>query len=319
MNDEDAELGLPSRTLALVARLGRPFGFDRKQARSLVDWEFVRRGTAAGDGGLLVRLDGALQVDVISGDRAAWNHLLDASDPSSVSVEDLAVTAQLMRLPVTPYRRVRWTGARPPDVASAADLRTLSGLRVLDFTSTWAGPLAARLLMSAGACVTRVLAPNRPDNLRIGAPDLYEFLHPPGGAHEVALDLREDIETVRAMLAETDVVIESFSRRVLPNFGLGPEEIRDLNPRLLQVAMPAFPSGCPEQNWVAFGSGVHAITGLGFSPDRGFWTPSIAYPDPIAGLTAANRIARWFGRATGSRTGGRIESTLLAAVRPLCP
>ena len=50
--------------------------------------------------------------------------------------------------------------------------------------------------------------------------------------------------------------------------------------------MPVFPPG-PRRHWVAYGTGVHAASGLGDVGGGGFAAPAVSYPDPLGGITAA--------------------------------
>jgi len=246
------------------------------------------------------------------GDDDAFARLLDLLGPGPHEPEDVAARAQEWRLPVTPYRsRRRRPRPRCPDRITAC--RTPTGARVVDLTAMWAGPLATRLLAEAGAEVDTIEASCRPDGLR-GTPAMFEQLAEGKRRHD--LDLRDD--EARAVLfdlvADADVLIESFSPRVMPNLGLGTDALLAVNPDLLVVSMPAFGPATPERGWVAYGTGVHAISGLGVDAGGRAWTPSVTYPDPLAGL--ASFCAVCIARAAGVR-GQRIVVPLEAAVAVL--
>jgi crotonobetainyl-CoA:carnitine CoA-transferase CaiB-like acyl-CoA transferase len=196
----------------------------------------------------------------------------------------------------------------------------------------WAGPLATWLLGRLGATVHKIEPAVRVDGLRaLDGRGIY-----PGGRHtkpgedsalfnalngdkrRVGLDLRDpaDHERFLTLARASDVVIDSFSPRVMPNFGLGPDVLGQGRSAPLLVSMPAFPPGAL-RNWVAYGTGVHALSGLGQVGPGRFSEPAVTYPDVVAGFTAAfGVVAAVVGRDRG-RSPGRLEVPLLDATLPL--
>jgi hypothetical protein len=267
---------------------------------------------------------GRLHADLGStGDRETYATMLSTLPPSAGAAR-VARTAQEWRLAVCDYRPRVEAGAQVPFGFAAGPRRPTAGgrLRVLDLTNMWAGPLATWLLQSLGAAVTKVEPAFRPDGFR--ALD-GRGIHPDGrpcdpgrdsamwnalnqGKTVVDLDLREAADRRRFLdlAAGSDVVIDSFSPRVMPNFGL------DLPEGPMYVSMPAFPAG-PERDWVAYGTGVHAVSGLGDTGTGGFAEPAVSYPDPVAGFTAA--LAVMAGLRDPSVA--RVECPLASAVQPL--
>ena len=242
--------------------------------------------------------DGFVHADLIDDDRELFGSLrtaLAAAPGSSLSSETLAVEAQACRLPVTPYRR-RGTASSPTDEGrpSPASLRPAArspaGLRVVDLTALWAGPLATSLLAEVGVEVIKVDPSCRPDAFA-EHPRLYQHLN--GGKEIVDLDLRvdEDRGHFESLIASADLVIDSFSRRVMPNLGYGPSTLRSLQPALASLSIVAFDPLGPHADWVAYGPGVHATSGLAelanSGSDRPVFRPApIAYPDALAGFEA---------------------------------
>lgn len=225
--------------------------------------------------------------------------------------EGLAARAQACFLPVTPYRP--WAAALAPDVPSAsmpAPARRLdpAGVRVVDMTAMWAGPLCTLLLAEWGAQVTTVEPAVRPDGLR-GAPAQFAVLD--RGKRRVDLDLRTTAgrAAFEALVAEADVLVESFSDRVMPNLGYSPGELRSINPRLATVAIRAF----PDSDWVAYGRGVHAASGLGMHGGRP-QSAQIAYPDPLTGLAAFAAVLHALGAADAPPS---TTVTLAGTIAPL--
>lgn len=257
------------------------------------------------------------------GDEETYERML-ATLPADADAGTVEAAAQDWHLPVVAYRR-RFGRAGPPvgtrhrRPAGRGPVRRpasegagpLTGVRVVDLTAMWAGPLATWLLAAAGAEVVKVESQVRPDGMR-GQPALFASLD--RNKSHVDLDLRH--ERARAELedriAEADVVVHSFSPRVMPNFGLGPERLVALNSRLVSVSLPAFPAGIPQHPWVAYGTGAHAFAGLGDVGGGRFAAPAVTYPDPLAGLAAFAATVE--GLVAG---GAIIEVSLLEAIAPI--
>ncbi len=271
--------------------------------------------------------DGAVHADLIDEDHdrlAILRSIL--ADVGPVDAETLAAEAQDWRLPVTPYRDL--PAVPPPAPAGLPGVVGRPGWTgraplVLDLTSLWAGPLATSLLADLGARVVKIDPEVRPDGFR-EHPTLYDQLN---GAKEIVdLDLRRDEPRSRfeALVGEASLVVDSFSRRVMPNFGYGPDDLRRLNPRLATLSIVAFPAGTREASWVSYGPGVHAISGLGTRDDgagrRRFEPTPIAYPDALAGLAAFAAAAELLGTGDAGGAGSSLphrEVSLAGALAPV--
>src|SRR5437868_2220522 len=110
----------------------------------------------------------------------------------------------------------------------------LDGVRVIDLAQVFAGPACTRILAELGADVIRFESPNRLDvtrNLILTDNDGMDhhwhrasyFVVRNAGKREMCIDLakEEGREIVRKLVADADVVVESFTPRVMANFGLG--------------------------------------------------------------------------------------------------
>jgi hypothetical protein len=253
------------------------------------------------------------------GDASLFESMLSTLPPAATA-RQVAETAQEWRLAVCDYRPRPRPGARARRVRGQG--RALRGMRVCDLTAMWAGPLATWLLQGLGACVTKIEPARRPDGFR--ALD-GRGIHPGGrqvdpgrdsamfnalnaGKAIAALDLTkvEDRAGFLDLASGSDLVVDSFSPRVWGNLGL------DLGARPLHLSMPAFPPG-PLRSWVAYGTGVHAASGLGDSGGGRFEAPAVSYPDPVGGF--AGCLAALTGWAAGER--GPLEASLLSSVTPL--
>ena len=230
--------------------------------------------------------NGALCVDLGPDDVETWERFAevhrDEPDPEAV-----AVAAQEWRLPVTPYRRIPAASGR--SVASAfGDEPTVAtiidGANVVDLTSMWAGPLCTELLGRAGAEIRKVTSTARPDGL--AGSNMYAELNDHKTVVDVDLRLTADRRSLDQMLASADLLVTSLSPRALANLDLLPSQLCARHPGLRTMAITAFESSSTERGWIAYGTGVHAVSGLGWLGDEPR-APAYAYPDPLAGLRAA--------------------------------
>jgi hypothetical protein len=235
-------------------------------------------------------------------------------------VDDEATPAPPAAVPPEPASTAAGLGPVPPGATADPPLQ---GIRVLDMTIMWAGPLATWLLASLGAEVVKVEPACRPDGLR-GSPGLFEACN--RGKRRADLDLRRPEERDRFLdlVAGADLVIDNFSPRVAPNLGIEPAALRGVNPQVCSLSMPAFPLDSEERDWVAYGTGVHAISGLGDAGPDGFAPPAVTYPDALAGFAAfAVAVALLAHREPGPRRvpsgtpTNHAEVTLRGVVEPL--
>jgi len=162
--------------------------------------------------------------------------------------------------------------ARTPSQAQTGDVRPLDGLKVVDLTAFWAGPLASSFLADMGADVIKIESAQRPDGMRFAGAipnaEMWEWSPVFHGANTGKRDLTLNLDDPRGkallekLIAEADVLIENFSARVLENFGLDWERVHALNPRLLMVRMPAFGLDGPWRDRPGFAMTVEQMSGL---------------------------------------------------------
>ncbi len=195
-------------------------------------------------------------------------------------------------------------GALPPRPApgggSAATL-PFAGLRVLDFTAFWAGPVVTHYLATLGADVIKVESIQRPDGMRFasarspGTDHWWEWAPMTHGVNlgkrGVTLDLArpQGVALGKRLAAQVDAVVENFSPRVMENLGLGWEALRAVNPRLIMVRMPAFGLDGPWRDRVGFAQTMEQISGMAWVTGHADGPPVIPRGpcDPLAGLHAA--------------------------------
>ncbi|KAE9364619.1 CoA-transferase family III [Stipitochalara longipes BDJ] len=147
----------------------------------------------------------------------------------------------------------------PGDIRRVGGKGFLSGLRVLEFSRVIAAPVAGRALAVHGADVVWVTSPNLEDQPYLDV----EFSR---GKRSVRLDLdvAEDMEKVRTLVQEADVLIQGFRPGSLENKGLRPEQLKKINPRLVYASLSAYPQ-VEEQPWRGrrgFDSMVQTCSGI---------------------------------------------------------
>jgi len=219
---------------------------------------------------------------------------------------------------------------RHPNNPTSTGIRAkpLVGVRVIDFTNAVAGPIASFLLADLGAEVIKVEAPSsRPLRaagtapLQEGGNDrsydrmmLYNELN--HGKRSLSLDVAtpEGRELFLALAAKSDVVVQNFAPRVMPNLGLGYERLREQNPAIVLVSMPAFGLSGPYRDRIAYGPGVDAMSGLSHLtgyPDGPPMKPGNFFCDQNAGALAAfaTLAALWHMRETGE--GQHVELSMI--------
>ena len=177
----------------------------------------------------------------------------------------------------------------------------LNGVRVVDLTRVWAGPLATRMLGDFGAHIVKVGDPRAPTERKTGIGNKL-------GRNKLSVGLRLDLKEGRdaflELVAVSDVVVENFRPRVMRNFGLTYDDLREVKPDIIMCSMPGYGTEGDYAEYPAFGPSVEATTGLssmmGYEggPPR---TSAQALPDPVAALNSASAImtALYHRRKTG--------------------
>jgi crotonobetainyl-CoA:carnitine CoA-transferase CaiB-like acyl-CoA transferase len=142
----------------------------------------------------------------------------------------------------------------------------LQRIRVLDFTTTIAGPHCTRLLADLGAEVIKIEAPEgdmmrtRPP-LRNGASTSFGQLN--AGKKSIALDLKTPpaIDAVRRLVPTADIVVENFRPGVMRRFGLDYEALAPIKPELIYCAISGYGQTGPSSQLPAYAPVIHAASG----------------------------------------------------------
>ncbi len=144
----------------------------------------------------------------------------------------------------------------------------LSGLRVLELGQLIAGPFAAKTLGDFGADVIKVEPPGAGDPLRKwrllkdGTSVWWQVQS--RNKRSVALDLKDpaDVEIVRALALQADVLVENFRPGALEAYGLDPQDLMAANPKLIVLRISGYGQSGPYRDKPGFGVVAEAMGGL---------------------------------------------------------
>jgi len=143
----------------------------------------------------------------------------------------------------------------------------LEGLKVLDFSRVLAGPFAGRMLCDLGADVVKVEPPEG-DVTRFWGKEIANI---PGYYHQqnagkrnICIDLRAEgaVDLVNELVAEADILIENFRPDVMGRLGIGYDDLKKINPRLIMLSISGFGHNGPESRRATYAPVVHAEAGL---------------------------------------------------------
>src|SRR3954452_3281839 len=181
----------------------------------------------------------------------------------------------------------------------------LQGVRILEITTNWAGPVAGRFLADLGSDNIKVEYATRPATRALVWPGLnggdlqrqshhralyfYEMNRNKRG---VCIDLAkpEGRATFLELVKTVDIVLENNSARVMPNLGLDYEALKAVKPDIILVSMSGYGADGPHRDWVAYGANIETTSGLtsitGY-PDGQLSRTTLFYADPVSGNYAA--------------------------------
>jgi crotonobetainyl-CoA:carnitine CoA-transferase CaiB-like acyl-CoA transferase len=177
----------------------------------------------------------------------------------------------------------------------ATGFMPLEGLRVVDVTSSLAGPYCTEILAALGADVIKVEHPERGDEARAWGPAFWEgssvmFYAANLGKRSLALDVKRGREVLLRLVDSADVFLQSLRPGTAVRLGFGPEEIRARNPRLVYCDVGAFGRAGPLRDRPGYDpllqafAGIISVTG---EPDRPGVRVGASIVDQGTGLWAA--------------------------------
>src|SRR3984957_4952854 len=205
---------------------------------------------------------------------------------------------------------------------------SLHGLRVLDFSTTIAGPHCTRMLADVGAEVTKIESADgetmriRPP-VRSGCSSVFGQLN--AGKKSVVLDLKspEAIEVVRRLVKDADILVENFRPGVMRRLKLDYASLQPLNPKLVYCSISGYGQTGPSAELPAYAPVIHAASGYDMahlSHQPGRHRPDycgIYHADVLTGVYAFGAIAAALYQRQGSQKGQHIDVSMLESMLSL--
>src|SRR2546426_10385335 len=200
----------------------------------------------------------------------------------------------------------------------------LQDLRVIDFTHALNGPFCTMLLGHLGAEIIKIEPPSGDGFRRSWMPrdatkDAYEFLWINANKKSVVLNLKTErgVDLARQLIAKADVVVENYHAGQMEKFGLGYDDLKKINPRLVYSCSRGFGESGPYKD---YGSTAHTNnsmsgwthTGWNYSGAPG--TKAIGIGDEAAGVSMAFGIVAALHARERTGEGQRIVVSMQEAL-----
>jgi formyl-CoA transferase len=206
---------------------------------------------------------------------------------------------------------------------ASAPARPLDGLKVIELGQLIAGPFAAKTLADFGADVIKVETPGGGDPLRKwrllkdGTSVWWQVQS--RNKRSLALDLKdsEAQEIVRSLVRDADVLIENFRPGAMEGWGLGPDDLLALNPRLIMLRISGYGQTGPYRDRPGFGVVAEAMGGLRHltaEPGRVPVRVGVSIGDTLAALHGVIGILMALQHRHASGRGQVIDVALYEAV-----
>src|ERR1700743_791364 len=202
---------------------------------------------------------------------------------------------------------------------------SLHGLRVLDFSTTIAGPHCTRMLADVGAEVIKIESADgetmriRPP-VRSGCSSVFGQLN--AGKKSIVLDLKspEAVEVVRRLVKDADILVENFRPGVMRRLKLDYASLQPLNPKLVYCSISGYGQTGPSAELPAYAPVIHAASGydmahLAYQPGRE--RPDycgIYHADVFAGTYAFGAVSAALYQRAQTGAGQHIDVSMLEAM-----
>jgi crotonobetainyl-CoA:carnitine CoA-transferase CaiB-like acyl-CoA transferase len=208
----------------------------------------------------------------------------------------------------------------------------LQGIKVLDLSRILAGPWATQCLADFGATVWKIEKPGAGDDTRHWGPPWLKdsagrdtgeaayYLSSNRGKRSLAIDFTKAAgqKLIRGLAERADVAIENFKVGTLARYGLGYEDLKPLNPRLIYCSISAFGQDGPEAGGAGYDAMIQAMSGLmsvtgvpDGEPGAGPIKVGVAVSDLMSGMYALSAILGALYEREKSGRGQAIDLALL--------
>jgi crotonobetainyl-CoA:carnitine CoA-transferase CaiB-like acyl-CoA transferase len=197
--------------------------------------------------------------------------------------------------------------------------QALEGITVLDFSHVIAGPFATYHLAALGARVIKIENPSGGDVIRRNPRSFAALNH---GKECISLDLQktEDIARAHQLAATSDVMVDNMRPGVLASYGLGVEQMRTKNPRLIHCSISGYGAVGEWANRGAYDHVIQAASGMTMMSGQATDGPiKVGFPvvDCATGMLAAFAILAAIRRRDLTGLGETIDVSMLAAAMQL--
>ena len=206
--------------------------------------------------------------------------------------------------------------------------KSFQGLRVLDFSTTIAGPHCTRMLADMGAEVIKIET-TEGETMRTRPPVRNNCSTAFGqlniGKNSLVLDLKSPggIEVIRRLIASTDVLVENFRPGVMRRLKLDYDSLKALNPKLIYCSISGYGQTGPSAELPAYAPVIHAASGyemahLAYQPGRS--RPDycgIYHADVLTGVYAFGAISAALYQRHGTQLGQHIDVSMLESMLSL--
>lgn len=202
----------------------------------------------------------------------------------------------------------------------------LTGIRVVDLTQFFPGPMLTVMMADQGAEVIKIEPPGG-DPVRAMAPFAGEhsvwFANLNRGKTSVALDLKSDAgrAALTDLIRTADVFVEGFRPGVMARLGFDYPSVRAINPRIIYASVSAFGQTGPLAHHPAHDMAVQALGGFLSVNDGADGTPVVPgapSADMAAGLTALSAILMALIGRAATGAGDYVDIAMLDAMLPWC-
>ena len=196
----------------------------------------------------------------------------------------------------------------------------LQGVRVLDLSRVFAGPLCGMVLADFGAEVIKVEHPGRGDDtrdwgMRIGKTETTYYNSMNRNKRSITVDLQtpEGVKIIHDLLPKCDVVVQNFKTGGAEKLGLGYEQLKAIKPDLIYCSVAGYDSSGPEAKRPGYDlviqgeSGLMALNGEANTPPLKF---GVAVVDLMTGMYAAQAVLAALFQRTRTGKGRHIEMAL---------
>lgn len=213
-----------------------------------------------------------------------------SKDPVETPTEGATPTASQPEDSATPS-----TSSAPQPAAASESSQPMAGVRVIDVGNFLAGPYTASILGEFGAEVLKVEHPIAGDPMRrfgtaTQRPDAsLAWLSEGRNKKSVTIDLRqaEGVQLFLKLVAKSDVLVENFRPGTMEEWGLGWEELKAVNPRLVMLRISGYGQTGPYRRRSGFAHIAHAFGGLSYLAGFPGETPVLPGTVPLGDYTSS--------------------------------